>query len=247
MTGTDLTVVIPSRGRPGSVERMATAFAETGADELAVYWAIESDDPALPDYRKAVAEWFAYGDVVPVSGATMTSAINAASTHAVADLDPYGVAVLNDDHLPRTVGWHTSMLDALLRLDPIGLVYPNDGFRGEGLATVWAVHGAWVKAIGRMIPARVDHLYADDAMMDLARIVGNRVEYLPEVLIEHMHPLAGKAETDDGYQRVNGRDKLRADRAVFKMWQGSRKRTEQRAALAMVIASSLPPAGGDHG
>lgn len=233
--GTDLVIVIPSRGRPGSVRRMAEAFGETGADELAVCWAVESDDPTLGDYRQAVGEWFAYGDVVTVSGGTMAAAINAASMHAIADLDPYAVAVLNDDHLPRTAGWHTDMLDALLRLDPVGLVYPDDGLRGESLATVWAVHSAWVTALGRMIPARVDHLYADDAMMDLARLIGHRIEYLPNVLIEHMHPLAGKAETDEGYQRVNGAGKLRADRAVFKVWQGSRKRARQREALMGVL------------
>lgn len=232
---TDLVVVVPSRGRPESVQRMAVAFAETGADELAVGWAVERDDPRLAEYAAAVERWFAYGEVIPVTGGTMAAAINAASVAVTGDLDPYGVAVLNDDHVPRTVGWHTALLDALLRLDPIGLAYPNDGFRGEGLATVWAVHAAWVRSIGRMIPARVAHLYADDAMMDLAKLVGNRVEYLPDVLVEHMHPLAGKADTDEGYQRVNGREQLRADRAVFKMWQGSRKRAEQRAALGEVI------------
>lgn len=233
---TDLAVVIPSRGRPQSVERMATAFAETGADELAVYWAVDHDDPTLNDYRAAVGEWFGYGEVLAVEGGSMVAAINAASKHAVDDLDPYGIAVLNDDHVPRTSGWHVFMLDALLTLDPVGLVYPDDGLRGDGLATVWAVHSAWVKAIGRMIPARVDHLYADNAMMDLARSVGNRITYLPEVLIEHMHPLAGKADTDEGYQRVNGREQLRADRMVFKVWQSSRKRGEQRAALGKLVS-----------
>lgn len=233
--GTDLAVVVPSRGRPGSVERMALAFAETGADELAVFWAVEHDDPTIEDYRGHVAGWFAYGEVVPVVGGSMTSAINSASRHVAADLSPYAIAVLNDDHVPRTAGWHARLLEALGQLDPVGLVYPDDGFRGDKLATSWAVHTAWVTALNRMIPARVDHLYADDAMMDLARIVGNRLTYLPDVLVEHMHPLAGKAETDEGYQRVNGREQLSADRRVFKLWQASRKRAAQRAALAGVI------------
>lgn len=236
--GTDLAVIIPSRGRPQSVERMAVEFAETGADELAVFWAVEHDDPTIEDYRTAVAEWFAYGEVLGVGLGTMTGAINTASKHVAADLKPYAMAVLNDDHLPRTVGWHVRLLEALGQLDPVGLVYPDDGFRGDKLATSWAVHTAWVTAINRMIPARVDHLYADDAMMDLARIIGNRITYLPDVLIEHMHPLAGKAETDEGYQRVNGREQLRADKAVFRAWQMSRKRGDQRAALAGVIANA---------
>lgn len=227
---TDLVVVIPSRGRPESVERMALAFAETGADELPVVWAVDADDPDETDYRTNVGEWFAYGEVLAVGAGSMVSAINAASRHTLDDLDPYAIAVLNDDHVPETVAWHLRLVDELHKLDPVGLVYPNDGLRGEKLATVWAVHAAWVRQLGRMVPAKVGHLYTDDAVQNLATALG-RITYLPDVMVRHHHPLAGLADTDEGYQRVNSRERLNADRVAFKVWAQSGKRAAQLSAL----------------
>lgn len=239
--GTDLVVVIPSRGRPESVERVAVAFAETGADELAVIWCLDADDPAEEAYREAVGSWFAFGEVLAIGAGNMVSAINGASRYALDEYEPFGLAVLNDDHLPRTPGWADQIVKALHELDPCGLVYPDDGLRGAKLATSWAVHSSWVRAIGRMVPARVEHLYTDDAMMNLASALG-RIAYLGDephrMLIEHMHPLAGKADTDEGYQRVNSRERHQRDRVAYKVWAQSRKRGEQLAALRAVGGAS---------
>lgn len=234
---TDLAVVIPSRGRPESVERMAVAFAETGADELAVVWAIDENDPDEAAYRDAVDSWFGYGEVLAVGAGSMVSAINNASRLALDDLDPYAIAVLNDDHVPETNGWHARLLDALNVLDPVGLVYPNDGLRGEKLATVWAVHASWVRALGRMVPAKVGHLYTDDAVQNLATALG-RITYLPDVMVRHHHPLAGLADTDEGYQRVNSRERHNADRIAFKVWAQSGKRIAQLGALRALGAGA---------
>jgi hypothetical protein len=238
---TDLAVIIPSRGRPESVERMAIAFAETGADELAVIWSVELDE--LSAYQAEVNRWFAFGEVLAGEYGAMAPSVNAASVHALNDLDPYAIAVLNDDHLPRTPGWSERYLASLLALDPCGLVYPDDGLRGAKLATTWAVHASWVRAIGRMVPARVEHLYTDDAMQNLAIALG-RIVYLDDVLIEHMHPLAKdaagrpKADTDAGYQRVNRREQHSRDRMAYKIWARSAKRRVQLAALRAIGGSS---------
>jgi hypothetical protein len=39
--------------------------------------------------------------------------------------------------------------------------------------------------------------------------------YLDDVVIEHMHPHAGKAAMDDGYRQVNSRDAYRSGRDAF--------------------------------
>lgn len=230
----DLLVVIPSRGRPESVERMALAFMETGAEDLPVIWALDQFDGEYSAeheaYRDAVAKHFGYGEVLSVGAGNMVSAINGASRYAVEAHEPFAIAVLNDDHLPRSPDWADEIVKTLHELDPCGLVYPDDGLRGEQLATVWATHAAWVSAIGRMVPARVEHLYTDNAMMDLATALG-RITYRGDLLIEHMTPYAKKAEFDPGYRRVNSRERHENDRAVFRQWQTSAKREQQIAAL----------------
>lgn len=232
---TDLVVIIPSRGRPESVERMAVAFAETGADEVAVVWAIEADDPTADEYDAAVAEWFAYGTVERLAAGNMVRAINLASAAVLVDLDPYAIAVLNDDHVPRTPGWHTTLVDGLRTFHPaVGMVYPDDGHQGAKLATVWAVSAEWVRLLNRMVPARVEHLYADNAMLDLATAAGC-VTYMPAVLIEHMHPAAGKTPDTAQYRETNSREAYRRDRATFLFWRDSGRRRAQVDALRLAI------------
>jgi hypothetical protein len=46
------------------------------------------------------------------------------------------------------------------------------------------------------------HLYFDNFVKQLGIDLGCLI-YLPDVIIEHLHPAAGKAEMDEGYARVN--------------------------------------------
>ena len=45
-------VVVPSRGRPESAERLAQAFKDTGA-EADLYIVIDNDDPKWNEYAKS--------------------------------------------------------------------------------------------------------------------------------------------------------------------------------------------------
>ncbi|WP_037684635.1 hypothetical protein, partial [Streptomyces griseus] len=101
----------------------------------------------------------------------------------------------------RTVGWAGRYVDELRQLGT-GIVYGDDGYQGERLPTQWAMTADVVGALGRMVPAPVEHLYCDNSVLDLGRAAGC-IRYLPDVLVEHMHPVAGKAADDDQYRRVN--------------------------------------------
>jgi hypothetical protein len=46
------------------------------------------------------------------------------------------------------------------------------------------------------------HLFFDNFVKQLGLDL-EYLKYLPDVIIEHMHPVAGKAEMDEGYERVN--------------------------------------------
>jgi hypothetical protein len=46
------------------------------------------------------------------------------------------------------------------------------------------------------------HLFFDNFVKQLGIDIGV-LKYLPDVIIEHLHPVAGKAEMDEGYARVN--------------------------------------------
>jgi hypothetical protein len=68
-----------------------------------------------------------------------------------------------------------------------------------------------------MVPAPVQHLYCDNAVLTLGE-AANMITFLPHILIEHMHPVAGKSEWDPGYERVNRRQQYDRDAAAYRMW-----------------------------
>ena len=129
----------------------------------------------------------------------------------------WALGFAGDDHLPQTIGWAKRYLTVLHELGT-GMVYGDDGYQGRKLSTEWAVTSDVVRELGRMVPAPVEHMYCDNSMMDLFGAAG-ALRYLPEVRIEHMHPHAGKAQTDAQYQRVNHRDQFKTDRFWYEDWK----------------------------
>jgi hypothetical protein len=91
-----------------------------------------------------------------------------------------------------------------------------------------------VRAIGRTVPAIVQHLYCDNAVRDLGQAAGC-LRYLPDVVIEHMHPTAGKSEWDDGYRAVNSADRRADDKRIYQRWR-DRPIGHPRAGLASQAA-----------
>lgn len=223
---TELIIVVPTRSRPQNVERVVKAWWDTHAFKQGaeLHFVVDGDDPALPQYVRALDEMrdqLAYSDralTYSVHGhwRPLVPKLNA----AVADLllwSPFAIGFAGDDHLPRTIGWAARYIEAL-REPGAGIVHGHDGYRPDDLPTEWAIRSDILRALGRMVPANVEHLYCDDSVRDLGKAAGC-IRQLPDVLIEHMHPVAGKAEADEQYDRVNGRDQYRTDRRAYREWR----------------------------
>lgn len=213
-----LAVIVPTRGRPENIRKVLAAWDFTNAwTDADLFLAVDADDPMSPGYWQVVTE--SPHSIVMHEVPTwrpMVPKLNEAAM-SIVDRGYSAIAFAGDDHLPRTIGWARRYLDALAELGS-GMVYGDDGFQGANLATEWAVTADAIRALGKMVPAPVDHLYCDNAMMDLFGGAG-AMRHLPEIRIEHMHPVAGKAARDAQYDRVNGREQYRGDRAKYLIWK----------------------------
>ncbi len=245
----DLAIIVPTRGRPENIRKVISAWDFTNAwDHADLVLVADADDPEIGAYRDVVAE-----TEHPDTGEAMVRLVEMAvwmpmvhKLNMVAkDVaegwpgtggPPFALGFAGDDHLPQTIGWAERYLTVLRELGT-GMVYGDDGYQGRNLSTEWAVTSDVVRALGRMVPASVEHMYCDNAMMDLYGGAG-AMRHLPEVRIEHMHPVVGKAKTDEQYQRVNHRDQFRKDRTGYERWQ----RSEMPGQIAVVRAlrSGLP-------
>lgn len=215
---TDLVVVIPSRGRPEAVAELARVCAKTCTANTVLLVAVDQDDSELARYQ-APADTTVFFTWSP-AGAGHVGAINWAAARALADFQPFAIAKLDDDHRPRTTGWDTAMLVALRELRT-GIVYANDLFQGENMATAVALTADIIDALGYMGPPSLHHLYVDNFWRDLGREAGC-LRYLPGVVIEHLHPMAGKAQVDEGYRRVNAPERYKADGEAYERYQDER-------------------------
>lgn len=218
-----LTVLVPSRGRPDNARRLLAACAET-APAARIVIGVDEDDPTLPAYR-ALDGSIA---IAPSRGRPgMVDALNVLSELFVSDSDHLGF--LGDDHLPGTPGWDTALTAAA---GPTGMAYGNDLIQCANLPTAVVMSAAIPRALGYMAPPELAHLYVDNVWLDWGREVG--IRYLSDVVIEHLHPIAAKADWDAGYEAVNGGAAAEADRLAYERYRSTRL-ADDLAKLGAVI------------
>ena len=211
----DLLVIVPSRERPDQLRAMITASLGLSAAETDIAVAVDDDDPKAAGYEALMLETsdrvqWVLGDRRTLAG--WTNAVAAASTTGYRAL-----ASLGDDHHPRTSGWDAALLTAIDDMGT-GIAYGDDLIHGEGLATAPVISSSIVDALGWMCLPACGHYCIDNAWTDLGRGAGC-LAYRPGVIIEHLHPCAGKAQWDATYAAAGGWHDGHPDGAAYRAWR----------------------------
>lgn len=230
-------VVMPSRGRPARARAAIAAIRETAARvDTRVVLAVDENDPELPAYQALRWDPIPYRAEVALvvleadETGGLVRATNTVSMRVAREDPGCIIGNLGDDHVARTPGWDTAVLDALATP---GIAYGDDGFQGHELPTAPFISASIVLALGWYALPSCRHLFVDNAWRDIG-VQAECLRYLPGVLIEHMHPLAGKAGWDDGYQRANGTDTVELDKRAYHDWRESWMATDIAAVRDVV-------------
>jgi hypothetical protein len=209
----DLVVITPSRGRPGQLAELARAVHDTTDGRVYVAGLVDDDDPHRAEYKDLLDVWT--GPRKSLAGWT-----NYAATVLLdqpAGERPRYLASLGDDHLPRTRDWDLVLIGAIEAMPGPGIAYGNDLYQGANLPTAWVVAAEVVDALDWMMLPTCEHMYVDTAVLELGR-AADRIAYVPEVVIEHRHPLAGKAAWDASYRETNAAARYERDQAAYENW-----------------------------
>lgn len=126
-------------------------------------------------------------------------------------------ASVGDDHRFLTKGWDKIMIDKIEANGGWGIVYGDDLLQSERLPTAVVISANIIKAMGYMMPPGLIHLRIDVAWKKLGDSI-DKLFYIPEVIIEHLHPAAGKAEWDDGYSTSNSGEIKTRDSRNYDIW-----------------------------
>lgn len=214
-------VAIPTRGRPGNIAKVVRAWRKTrafqGTDMLL---GIDQDDPEYRNYVDLVMKVNEPGfDFITFeSWRPMVTKLNVMANY-LAETDLF-IGFAGDDHIPRinhSSGCWSDLYQAKLTDMGTGIVYGNDLHRQGTLCTEWMMTADIIRALGRMVPAPVDHLFSDRSVMELGKQAGC-IQYLPNVVIEHMHYQAGKANKDATYQLFNTKENFLREQKIYWEW-----------------------------
>ena len=205
----EMALIVPSRGRPENIKRLYKALADTKSD-VHLYVGIDKDDPALEDYLELEKDT----DICLVIsherkrfGPTLNSI-----SLMLAGMYEY-LAWCGDDHLPITEKWDERYREELVKMGA-GIVYGNDLVQGINIPTQMGFTSNIVKALGYAVPDGFIHLFIDNYFLELGRAIGG-VCYLPDVIVQHLHPSAGGAKEDQTYREANSPENWSNDQRRF--------------------------------
>lgn len=206
-----MAVIVPTRGRPQAVAPLMQAWEDTDAAAHLLF-AVDEDDPELPGYLAAfemagcVQSWdYKVGPRLRLAGT-----LNELVATLPSEFDAVGF--MGDDHRPRTIGWDKRFAECLS--GGSGVVYGNDLLVGDRFPTAVMMTADIPSTLGYFCPPGLVHLCLDLVWKDWG--VGmDRITYLGNVIIEHLHPANGKAVFDDRYAEVNSQEQVHADTAAY--------------------------------
>lgn len=209
----DLVVLVPTRGRPQNAARLAEGWVKADTLNAHLMFVTDNDDPEQTAYRTLLDEGVIHGLITfdNRTGEGMVGPLNRA-VEVLRDAYYY-VGFMGDDHMPQTMGWEDRVIEALDTGSP-SVVYGNDLFQGRALPTAAFMPSRVLKAMGWMAPPVLRHLYVDNFWKELGEALGT-LTYLEDVVIEHLHPAAGKTAMDERYRLVNAPAVDSADRNAW--------------------------------
>jgi len=212
----DLLMIVPSRGRPEKIEACIDAWLNTRENsDLLV--CLDEDDPELNNYYHHRQVKYDVGERI-----RLCPTVN----RAVKDHPGYKYyGFIGDDHLFRTIGWDTKMMDEIESHGGWGIAYGDDLLKGRSLATHCVMSANIPKALGYMAIPGLQHMYMDDFWMEIGNNLGI-LYYLPDVVVEHMHFSNGKSEKDEIYKESNDSSIPGDDFRVFEVWKESQMDTD---------------------
>jgi hypothetical protein len=137
-----------------------------------------------------------------------------------------------DDIRFRTPAWDLRIRDMFdVFPDRICFVHGRDGIHDEKLGTHGFISRRWFETLGYFTWPAFPADYADTWLHELAGRIGRRV-YVPDLLIEHLHPIAGKAEWDQTHFERLARGRASNVAQLWKDLEGQRIADAERLEAA---------------
>jgi hypothetical protein len=194
-----ISVLCPTRGRPGYVRDLIASAMDTAAEPEALEFVfyVDVDDPTRGEVL-GLRDEPTGPDVIVIEGRpinqpplTLSHGWNACARQAGYDVMMH----CGDDIRFRSGSWDLAVVDAFAEYpDHIVFVYGSDGHQPQTFGTHGFIHKLWVEAVGYFVPPYFRCDWNDTWLNDVATMIG-RHRHVP-ILTEHLHPAWGTRPLD---------------------------------------------------
>ena len=217
----DISVLVPSRGRPDKLISMIKSALATAANSNRIEFCvwIDDDDSSYDSLLNSSLD-------LPIKvlrgpRALLNMMYNSLLIIARGNYFLWG----GDDTQFRTNSWDQLLIEGINKFqDKVGVVYVNDlGKYNQIWATVGMVHRNWIDSFGYLFSPHMRDNGADGWITDVARQV-NRCTFFDDVIIEHMQHRQGKAETDATYEDRNSSNQWNDLHGLYRLLRDERRR-----------------------
>jgi glycosyltransferase involved in cell wall biosynthesis len=194
-----ISLLLPTRGRPHLLRRLFDSLAvrTDNLDDLEVILYLDDDDETgqeISDDRFSL---------IKIIGPRLS--MGAYNTICLGRASGDFIMLMNDDVIVRTSAWDR-MVAELGQTNPDGifLAYPNDLHIGKRMCTFPILTKKACELLLRPYPEEYKTYFIDWHVFETfkrLRAIGHaRIFYLEDVVFEHCHYMAGKAELDATYE-----------------------------------------------
>ena len=214
-----LIVLCPTLGRPAAAQETWNSFVDTAEGDTRLLFVIN-------DYERR--DIYQGLPTLVVSGKKwMNEVLEEAVTRVLEDYAPDQIGFIGDDNRFRTRSWDVRIMQILTTLP--GFAYCQDRTTNTLPTHVFA-SSKIIRALGYFGLPGLHHLYIDNVWRDLGEGAGC-LYYVPEIVIDHLHPIYGRGEWDDSYLLTNSQQTYSHDWTVYSAW----KETSAAADIQIVM------------
>lgn len=210
------TWLLPTRGRPGTLERFLNACEATRMSTPGtILYSDEADIPKSPP----LTNWELHQTKAEGMGDKMREI-----WPLVKDLDWVGWVV--DDVVPETQGWDKTLISGL---DGTNIISCNDGARAPYRMHCAVYSGDWLRALGYIYPPNLFwHSFWDDALERLGRATDSWWVCMDVMLRHHDQFQSGKWDETG----IKSYSHMEQDKADLMTW----RRTEMDGAVRRIMS-----------
>ena len=216
-----ISLLCPSRGRPKKLARLIKSIANTATIpsriEILIY--VDDDDPEKFEYILSHKNLVLDPLISKLKNIDLfvdqpfrTPILNnILSDRAQGNI----LMITNDDQIFRDKNWDIRIDEEARKFpDNIYCMWFNDGRYQEKICTFPILSREWVDTIGYIEPFLFEHFNCDLWTWQIGKMI-DRLHYIPDILVEHLHPDTGKAEQDETTMRnLKGR-RPEIDKLIF--------------------------------